>query len=381
MQQDNLKDIKNRIRRDDPIPLYYQLEKELEKLIVSGVLTPGTRLPGDMELSRFMELNTRTVANAMNGLKKKGLIVRKRRAGTFIKDNAGENSPTIGFFYFKEAEERIRRISEHIYQFLHPLGFDLKIIPFEKDFYETVNLYQKIRQMNLSGAIIVTLDTPNCKKSLTVLEKDKFPYIRWGNALFVGELKAALVRGDDMQAVRSAMEHLWKLGHRRIGLVCASKENETENAYKSFYAKRGGLLPRWVVSVEFTGPLEQWEELPGDQIMRGYLEMNPDVTAIVTEPAAACVNLLRQMSIMCINVPQDISIISLRDWEGLKALTPPVSCFEIPYGSMAKTSVDKLLQAIRNGLPEEEEIIKEEFTFIKRKSVSSLLKKETVNAG
>ncbi|MFH0796223.1 MAG: substrate-binding domain-containing protein [Candidatus Omnitrophota bacterium] len=372
MDKKLLIELKEGIDRTSPIPLYYQIETKLDEMIEQGFLQRGENIPGEAFLGRFLGINHLTVRKGLSGLVEKGLINRTRRAGTFVsKDiNLNKESPSIGFFYFKEAEIIMAKAAEYIQDFLTLRGFDLKILGFNKDYFDQLDLYQEIQQMNLKGGIITLLDTEDCKKNTLELEKREFPYVRFGNNFLTGELKAPLVRGNDSQAIRDALEYLWNMEHRKIGLVCNYRGWETEQEYQSFYAQNGGFEPHWCISVEFSGPFEQWKNFPGPQIARGYLETNPELTAIVVEHPAVCIDLLRQTVLMGKKIPEELSIISLRDWEGLNAVIPPITAMRIPTKEMAEKSAQFLLDIIKNGFPKKEKVIKIPHLLIERESVT-----------
>src|SRR5688572_13433208 len=69
-----------------PLPLYQQLADELLREIESGSLSPGQRLPSEPELSRRHRIGRPTVRQATELLVRRGLIERRRGAGTFVRE-------------------------------------------------------------------------------------------------------------------------------------------------------------------------------------------------------------------------------------------------------------------------------------------------------
>jgi GntR family histidine utilization transcriptional repressor len=64
--------------------LYQRIRGEIEGLIRSGVWTPGRKVPSEIELMSQFGCSRMTVNKAMSALAKEGLIVRRRRAGSFV---------------------------------------------------------------------------------------------------------------------------------------------------------------------------------------------------------------------------------------------------------------------------------------------------------
>ncbi|MFI7014764.1 GntR family transcriptional regulator [Streptomyces sp. NPDC050164] len=70
--------------RGSPVPLYYQLARQLEAAIEHGILTPGNLLGNEVDLSVRLGLSRPTVRQAIQSLVDKGLLVRRRGVGTQV---------------------------------------------------------------------------------------------------------------------------------------------------------------------------------------------------------------------------------------------------------------------------------------------------------
>lgn len=68
-----------------PLPLYQQLAEQLRRDIESGGLPPGARLPSELELAERHHIGRPTVRQATELLVQRGLIERRRGAGTFVR--------------------------------------------------------------------------------------------------------------------------------------------------------------------------------------------------------------------------------------------------------------------------------------------------------
>lgn len=69
---------------------YETVAEDIEKRIHSGQYGPGSRLPQEMELCTLYECSRITVREAMDLLVNKGLIIKRRGAGTFVKAVTGD---------------------------------------------------------------------------------------------------------------------------------------------------------------------------------------------------------------------------------------------------------------------------------------------------
>jgi GntR family transcriptional regulator len=72
------------VDRASPVPLYFQVARQLEQAIESGTLPPGSRLDNEIALAGELGLSRPTMRQAIQYLVDKGLLVRKRGVGTHV---------------------------------------------------------------------------------------------------------------------------------------------------------------------------------------------------------------------------------------------------------------------------------------------------------
>jgi len=70
--------------RSSPVPLYFQVARQIEQAIERGDLVPGSRLENEIELADRLGLSRPTMRRAIQELVSKGLLVRRRGIGTQV---------------------------------------------------------------------------------------------------------------------------------------------------------------------------------------------------------------------------------------------------------------------------------------------------------
>ncbi len=85
-----------RTDRDADRPLYLQIAGSISRLIASGVLGAGERLPTVRELARQLKVSRVTVHNAYSHLQADGLVESTVGRGTFVKGDAGDDGLRAG---------------------------------------------------------------------------------------------------------------------------------------------------------------------------------------------------------------------------------------------------------------------------------------------
>ncbi|MBE0689308.1 MAG: GntR family transcriptional regulator, partial [Anaerolineae bacterium] len=72
------------VNPDSPVPLYHQVENDLETLIKSGVIGTDDLLPPEVELSKVYGVGRQTIRMALSRLVANRLIERRAGRGTVI---------------------------------------------------------------------------------------------------------------------------------------------------------------------------------------------------------------------------------------------------------------------------------------------------------
>ena len=96
-------------------PIYLQLMERIQQDIVSGVYSPGDRLPSVRELALEAAGNPNTMQKALSELERSGLVYSQRTSGRFIT----EDETMLKQLKSQLAEEHIRDFFEKMRQ----LGF------------------------------------------------------------------------------------------------------------------------------------------------------------------------------------------------------------------------------------------------------------------
>lgn len=93
-----------RISPADGRPIYRQLVEQVERLIATGRLTPGDRLPPVRRLAEQLAINPNTVARAYRQLESAGSVISRPGSGVFV------NRPGSPL----SADEKTRLLNERI---------------------------------------------------------------------------------------------------------------------------------------------------------------------------------------------------------------------------------------------------------------------------
>ncbi len=73
-----------RIDRQEKLPLYEQIERNLRSLIINGRLHSGESVPSEWELASFYGVSRLTVRRALDDLVRQNWLSRRQGVGTFV---------------------------------------------------------------------------------------------------------------------------------------------------------------------------------------------------------------------------------------------------------------------------------------------------------
>lgn len=74
----------------DEAPIYLQLRKHIEELILERTLAEEAPIPSIRVMARNYQINPITVGNALGSLVEEGVLNKKRGVGTFVSKGARE---------------------------------------------------------------------------------------------------------------------------------------------------------------------------------------------------------------------------------------------------------------------------------------------------
>lgn len=93
----------------DSRPIYEQIEASFKKLIITGVMKPGDKVPSVRTLATQLSINPNTIQRAYNALEQEGVLYSVPGKGSFV--CAGDDYN----------REHIHRIKEQIRSFVGEL--------------------------------------------------------------------------------------------------------------------------------------------------------------------------------------------------------------------------------------------------------------------
>ncbi len=165
-------------------------------------------------------------------------------------------------------------------------------------------------------------------RQLAALDQAGYPYVSLNGPAGSG---GSAVMSDEEANMRQVLEHLYRLGHRRIGYINYNCEThlhhsvrDRETTYREFCREHG--LPE-IAGCEVNDiPVE----VRFDDLIR------QKVSAVVAYHLVIGREVVYRAWLKKIRIPEELSVITFTDSPSLRFTTPPLSCLDIAAAEMGR---------------------------------------------
>ncbi len=154
------------------------------------------------------------------------------------------------------------------------------------------------------------------------------------------------VGSDSHGGTRMALEHLFKLGHRRIGLIRGQRQSRPGHSrlrgYEDFLQNHGlEVDDDLVVQVPF-------DEIGGRQGLQRLLSLPQPPTAVLAANDILAIGALQAVHEAEMQIPEQLSIIGMDDIPAASATTPPLTTVAKHQYEMGRQAAKYLLDHLWN---------------------------------
>ena len=154
-------------------------------------------------------------------------------------------------------------------------------------------------------------------------------------------VRVPVVEVEDMHGMYSAVAHLQRLGHRRIGLVYGPLDQLRQEGYKRALADAGEAYDDELVAD--AGDL-RFESAAA--VCEAMLKARPDVTAVAATTDVLAFGVLQAARRTGRRVPDDLAVVGFDDIPLAAAADPPLTTIAQPVDEIVSHAVELLLEQI-----------------------------------
>lgn len=255
-------------------------------------------------------------------------------------------SNTIGLVVADISNSFYAKMCRSIEDHCNEHGYNLMICSSDEKPEKESELIQMLIDRQVDGLIISTTQSNN--KDIQLLQRNDFPFVLIDRK--DGENKTPFVGVDNTEGAKKVIDHLIKLGNKRIGHFTITPTHlstikDRTTGYKEALKENGIEVDMNLV-----------REISFDNIKK---DVYKEVKELLSPPlsisslfvannniAVACLECFKEMNI---RIPQDIALVSFDDIDAFKLSYPTITAVSQPVEEMGKKSVKILIDAINKG--------------------------------
>jgi LacI family transcriptional regulator len=221
-------------------------------------------------------------------------------------------------------------------------GFKL-LIDAAEDTAQPNSYINLARQAHTDGIILA--GSFGDDEALRQLNAEQFPVALWGQH---PDIDLPSVDVDNVSAAQSAVEHLIRLGHRRIACITnAPLPSPESNARLRGY--RTALQAHQLPVDESLIAFGDYQERSGFEAMRSLLSLPERPTAVFVASDEVAWGALRAARWAGVRVPQDLAVVGFDDIHLSEYMVPALTTVRVPAREIGVTLARMVLAMVQTG--------------------------------
>lgn len=326
-------------------PLYQTVKETIRRAIDTGVFKPGEQMPSTHDLSQQLEVSLVTAHRALQELVTGGVLQRAQGRGTFVHERYHDKTRApsqhrVGLVFHGEASladlfhsellEGVRRGADEG-------AVDLIHLRHGDDVRNECNGYLFVN--------------PCASQLATVAQRatKRHPVLVVGARAAVRNVACHDV--DNVHVARTAVEHLAKLGHRRIAYVGPpEKLSNARDRWLGFSEACPELGIEPDAQHVLKGASWRLDQKEQNALLR-MLSGPRRPTAIFAAGYHFALDVYTAAATVGLRIPNDLSVVGVDDPESAPHLFPPLTTLRQPLLELGRGAVAALCEQMRNESP------------------------------
>ena len=221
-------------------------------------------------------------------------------------------------------------------------GYTILFANSDEDLEREQRLVETFRSRRVDGlAIAPSVSTAN--RHLAELVAADVPLVLFDRP--VRGVKADVVMVDNKRGAQTAVEHLLRLGHRRVGIVSDAPEiassAERIQGYRTALASAGFPVDERLIAL--TGSSRD----DGYRAAKALFRARTPPSAVFTANNLMSVGTLLALRELGLRIPDDVALVGFDDLEWTTLIEPPLTVVRQPVQEIGRQAAERLLARMR----------------------------------
>lgn len=341
----------NKVDRDSVLPLYHQVLEKVRLAIRQGDYPAGGKIPPERELCRLLGVSRITIIKALNTLAAEGLLIKRVGLGTFVAEKPAfslARGGAIGFvapllrgdtFFNDIVTGAERALSER------DLSLVLAFSQGQSDIER--RCLTRLAEQRIAGLILFMCDDPASWDNIRQFTATGTPVVLLDHRAPLFDESLDTVTSDNLKGAFLAVQHLVRLGHRRIGLVTFQKRSSSvmsrEEGWRLALTTAGlAADPALIVRLPDHDPAS--DRMPADVLLA--LPDPPTALFAINDVLA-----IKSMSVLeerGVAIPEQFSVAGFDDNIQASLCRPPLTTVRQQRENMGRMAVELLVARLEN---------------------------------
>jgi DNA-binding LacI/PurR family transcriptional regulator len=347
--------------RNSSLPLHMQLLDELRHKVVTGVLKPHERLPGEWELASELNISRATVQKAWHAAEEENLLYRIPGKGTFVAEPRPQVSErnTIAMIVPDFRGTFAVQLLSGVERILRRNGFTVHLSATEYRVDEENRLLQQMLDDGVRGCILWAMNAPHSDRLLKTVGQE-MPIVLIDRP--VKGIKLPCVTSNNYMGGRLAVEHLIEMGHENI--VFLGRPNlelwtvqERHRAYQDVL-RESGLPVHPPVLIGDEHELSSYDAyVNADETVLAplinVLRSPKRPTAIFAVNDWMAMRVFRAAHMANVRIPDEVSLVGFDNLDVSEYMVPPLTTVAQNTDLLGSEAARRLLTLMEGDQPEE----------------------------
>jgi GntR family transcriptional regulator of arabinose operon len=325
------------------------VETWIRNRIDEGVLVPGEKLPSESQLCAQFSVSRNAVRQAIHDLMHAGLVESIKGIGTFCRSRLPSSplSTNIGLVEFFISSYIYPEIIRGCYNTLSRRGFALLLNQSEYNLEQERAILQDLRRKKVGGIIIAPIYGAGDRSNALLLEEiqNEGTAVVLCDDYFPGR-NFSSVTLDYHTCGEEAAAHLWKKGHRKIGIFYQKdflvKANRMKGVLDYLGRQEAPVRVAWMVGFNGQGPTSE-ASAAAERFLRGAKELPSAFVCGNDEDALRLIEVAERLGI---RVPDDLSVVGFDNSDIAQVQKVSLTSVDHPSFEIGEKAANILLDKI-----------------------------------
>jgi DNA-binding LacI/PurR family transcriptional regulator len=324
--------IKFQLSKTNPLPLHVQLLDDLRHKVMTGVLRPHDRLPGEWEIAEDLGISRTTIQKAWQSAEEEKLIYRIHGKGTFVVGDAVSSTArkSVGWIVPDFRSVFAAHVVHSAEQVFRRKNYHVQVAVSEYKVDEEDRVVQRMYQDGVKGFIVWAAHSEHHERLLSQLSQS-VPTVLLDRP--IAGLHLPCVGSNNYVGGMQAMTHLLELGHRKIAFLARPNlylipVAERYRAYRDALQSIGEE-PSAPILIGSEQELSTYDAYQNDDVslepLISCLQSPDRPTAIFAVNDWMALRVLRAVAILGLRIPEDLSLVGFDNLEVSQLLTPSLT--------------------------------------------------------